>query len=887
MDSSLLATKLRIPSQARPAVYRQRLIDALESSIARYKLIHVSAPAGYGKTTLLSQWAHSTSYDIAWLSIDEEDNDVEQFLRYLLAAWGKIHPRITETSFGLLLSGMSPELQAVLSAFLNVANDLPEPLVFVLDDYHLIKDPTIDQALTFLFDHLPPRLHFVLAGRDEPALPLARYRAHDELLEFRGENLQFSLDETADFLGHMMRLSLSQDEIMTLQAQSEGWIAGLQLAALTLQQHKSGTDPVHISGRQRFIADYLSQEVLRRLPLTASSFLVQTSILDRLSGPLCDAVTGSQDAQDLLDNIERENLFLLPLDDNRQWFRYHRLFADFLRGELVRRHPRDVPVLHHRAAEWYVARDMPEQAFPHAVESGDVEFVIQILDRYSSIKLLGGEIRVIQTWLESLPEEWQSTHPMIAFTRASMLIFTGQFDEGVRLLDQVEQLMLLRKKDLHGVRAKVTAVRCFIACYQNDLVQAEELAQQALESLPQDALDLRHGIYGSLGDTYRRNGRWEESKVCYLKSLESPYGLAHRIGSVHAFGALADLELRQGRLHSAAAYWRKAHAAIQEREASGSFPLPLIGWVYIRLGEILYEWNQLGEASEHLSRGLKRAELGGEVQALISGNLATCRLQLTEGNIHAAEEHLEQARALVESSSFPDWTSRYWRLQLELWLAQDRLRALVDWADGMRRHALTGRPEGEIAEVAVARVLILKGDTLSLEKASASLGSLLKVAESEGRMGVLIEVLALESLTHWRRGERAGAMIALERALRLAEPEGYIRLFADLGLPMARVLQEAYARQVMPNYIERLLVAFRDLGSLASPTKQSFPQALSPRELQVLQMIAGGLTNREIAEQLVISSETVKKHTGTIYSKLGVSSRTQAAARARELHLLD
>lgn len=888
MDAWLLATKLCIPPQAPRALRRERLVDALERNIPDYKLIQVSAPAGYGKTTLLAQWASSSRYPIAWVSIGDEDNDVERLLRDLSAAWVKKHPQIRDTPLGLLLSGMSPDSKAVLSAFLNVADDTPDVPVFVLDDFHLIQEPAVHQALTFLLDHSPPNLHFVLAGRAEPPLPLARYRAHHELLELDAEDLRFTAQETANFLSATMQLDLSGDAITTLQAQAEGWIAGLQLAGLALQRRGSVTDAPIISGKQRFIADYLSEDVVAHLPVELRQFLLQTSILDRLCVPLCNAVTGNNDGQELLEALERENLFLVPLDDNRQWFRYHYLFAEFLHGELERRYAEEVPELHRRAAQWYLLQDLAEEAFPHAVASGDVELVIQILDRHTIVRLLGGEFNVVQRWLQSLPAEWQSTHAMIAITRASLLIFTGQFEEGIRFLDRAEQLALAQGRDSHGVRARVTAIRCFIACYQNELAPAETLARQALEALPKDALDLRHGIFGSLGDTYRRNGRWEEAKVCYLKALEPPFGLAHRIGSVHAFGALADLELRQGRLRGAAAYWRKALAVFQDHESWGRFPLPLLGWVYIRTGEILYEWDELQEASDHVFRGLERAELGGDAQALIAGYLIAGRLKLTAGEMEAASEYIGRVSSLVENAPFPDRTSRLARLEVEYHLAKEQVRAAVDRVEQiLGGSAQESGPGSELAQLAMARVLIAKGDAASVQRAHALLTRGLERAEAEGRLGVLIEALALQSLAHWRRGERAEAMTALERCLRLAEPEGYIHLLIDFGLPMARLLQEARARNVMPEYVEKLMAAFGHIPALPDREQDRVPEPLSPRELQVLHMIAAGLTNREIAGQLVISSETVKKHTSTILSKLGVSNRSQAAAKARELHLLD
>lgn len=888
MDSSLLATKLRIPPQTRSVVRRARLVDALEGAISDYKLVVISAPAGYGKTTLLSQWARASRVRVAWLSLSEEDNDPERFFRYLVAAWEEVQPEVRESPLGLLLGGIAPESESVLAAFINVANDVPGHTVFVLDDVHLLTEPSIHTALTFLLDHLPSTLHFVLAGRAEPPLPLARYRARRELREFGTEDLHFSVDETGDFLVRLMGLDLDPDQIVSLHAQLEGWVAGLQLMALTLQRHRDAAEPVVVNGRHRFIADYLSEDVLAHLPDDVRRFLLRTSILDRVCGSLCDEVAGTDGSQQMLELLERENLFLVPLDERREWFRYHRLFADVLREELRRRHPAEVSELHRRAARWYLARDLPEPAFRHAVDGDDFDDVVRIFDRYANAKLQSGEFRVVQRWLDSLPAAWCSAYPVFDLARAGLLAFTGALDACVRCVDDVEQRLARAKgEDARRQLAKVTAVRCAIACMQNDLTQAEAYADRALRDLPEEDLGFRPMIYGALGDSYRQNGRWGEAKACYLKVLGFPHTPVFRVESAHVFGALADLELRQGRLRNAAAYWGKAMTAIQERENWGRIPLPVIGWVYLRIGELLYERNDLADAWDHLSRGLERAELGGDTRALIAGYLIACRIKLTEGDVETAAAYLERARPLVDQSPFPDWVSRFERGQLEIWLAQDRLRAAVAWADAMQRGAvLEGRPDSETAQLALARVLIVKGDPPSRERATALVQRLLQAAAGEGRVGVQIEALALQALSYWNGGDRAAALTVLERALRLAEPEGYTRLFADLGLPMARLLQEAHARAVMPDYVPTLLAACGgDLAYLSSGEK-TLPEPLSVREQEVLSLIAAGLTNREIAQALVISPETVKKHTSSIYGKLGVSHRTEAAARARALNLL-
>lgn len=889
METSLLATKLRIPPQTHHLVRRDRLVDALERGIPHYKLVLVSAPAGYGKTTLLAQWARGSRFPVAWLSVSEADNDPERFLRYLLTAWEEIQPGVRESPLGLLLGSMTPDNEAVLSAFLNEAGEVPEHTVFVLDDYHLIDDPAIHRTLTFLLDNLPPTLHFVLAGRSDPPLPLARYRARQELMELRTGDLQFLKDETADFLNRQTGLGLADDQVLSLQTQLEGWAAGLQLAALTLRHRSEPAERLTPSGRHRFVADYLNEDVLAHLPEDRQRFLLQTSILESLCGELCDAVTGRRDGQDTLEALERENLFLVPLDDNREWFRYHRLFADFLREELGRRHPDEVADLHRRAARWYLAHDLSEPAFRHAVAGDDLELTIQIGERYMYVKLHSGEFKILGEWLDALPADWYAAYPAFGFARAGLLAFSGAFDACIQCVDEAEQMLTPAVTDSSRWQlARVVALRCFMACMQNDLQRAEDLADRALQDLREDDHSFRADTYHALGDTYRRNGQWELARKHYLKVLEFTRNPTYRVQSVHVFGALADLELRQGRLRGAAAYWRKALAAIQEPENWGRIPLPVTGWVYVRTGEILYEWNELAEAREHLSRGLERAELGGDTRAMIAGYLLAARMELSQGDEDAAADYLERVRPLVGDSPLSEWLNHFERVQLEFWLARDQLRAAVNWVDTMLDgDALQSQPEPEAAQLAIARVLIVKGDAPSVERALSLLGPLMQSAEAEGRTGVQVEALALFAMAQWRRGERSGAMTALERALRLAEPEGYLRLFADLGLPMVRLLQEARSRGVMPDYVATLLAACGVELASSAVAEVALPEPLTAREQEILRLMAAGLTNREIAETLAVSPQTVKKHTGNIYGKLGVRSRTEAAARARALDLLE
>ncbi|HEX5164988.1 MAG TPA: AAA family ATPase, partial [Thermomicrobiales bacterium] len=770
MMTELLATKLRIPPPTQHVVRRTRLVDALDAAIPRHKLTLISAPAGYGKTTLLADWARASRLPVAWLTLGEEDNDLARFFRYLFTAWERIEPGVADSALGVLLGAMEPEPDAVLTAFVNLASELDDPTVFVLDDYQVIEQAAIHVALTFLLDHLPPSTHVVLACRDEPPLPLARYRARQELVELDAGDLRFSVAETDLFLNRQLGLDLADDTIASLHAQLEGWIAGTQMAALTLRRHDQPPEDLIVSGRHRFIADYLSQDVLAHLPGEQRRFLLQTSILDRLSGPLADAVSGGSDGQTMLETLERENLFLVPLDDNREWYRYHRLFADFLREELRRQDPDEIRDLHRKAARWYFAHDLAEQAFQHALASQDADLVFEVLDRYVLIKLHGGDLKGLETWLDAIPAAWYDEHPQFGLARATLLAGFGAFEACLQSIKEVEALLTpIDTQEARWQMGRVMAFHCFVACVQNDLDRAERLAEDARQTLRDDDVGFRASIFHALGDTYSRNGRWQEAHAAYLGVLAHGRHYAARMQAAHVYGALADLELRQGHLQVAAGYWRKALAAINEPSNWGRLPLPVIGWVYIRMGELLYEWNQPLDAWEHVMRGLERAEAGGDVRSMLAGYLLAGRIRLTAGDTETAANYLELARPLVEDAPIPEWTSRFERLQLELWLAQDRLRAAVDWSDAMLAgDTLRDRPEPEVARLTVARALIVKGDSRSVDMALALLAPLIRTAEAAGRTGIRIEALALQALATWQRGDRPGALTLIEHALRLA-----------------------------------------------------------------------------------------------------------------------
>lgn len=894
MDTNLLATKLLIPPSSHHTVRRERLIDALEHEMPTARLVLVSAPAGYGKTTLLTQWARSSRHAVAWLTCGDGDNDLMRFLRYVLSAWDRVQPGMMESHLGLILGDVSPDLDRVQGAFIALAGDLPGHLAIVLDDFQVIDNPVIHETLAFLIDHSPPSLHFVLASRGDPRFSLSRLRARGELLELRIADLQLRPEESLGLLAEAGVPELTPARTDALHRKVEGWAAGLQLMALTLRNRPETPDRVTVSGRHRHIADYLGEEVLTGLNEDTRRFLLQTSILERLSGPLCAHVTDTPHSQDMLESLERAGLFLMPLDDHRTWFRYHGLFADFLRERLSRTVGLDTGELHRKAARWHLDHDLPEQAFDHALAGDDVATVIEIVHRYLTAKLFSGEVRVGTRWMQAIPARWKASSPDLQVEEAAFFLISGQREAGIRRLEQAERTSQESSPWARHTIARVKAMRCFISCYSNNLTDALHFANQAFQDLAADDVEYRVNLYHALGDTYRGNGRWREATSHYLKALElsseQPRAPATRHLPVHVYGAMADLELRQGHIREAASFWMKALALVEDREHWGRVPLPVTGWVYLRIGELHYEWNDLAKAWEFISQGLERAELGGDARATIAGKIILSHLEIASSRTEEADAHLDEARILLEATPFPDWTSRLERCRVRLWLARDDLRSAVSWSDAMLTSGeLDRRPDAAVAWLAIAHSLIRKGDRDSLTQAVTLLKRLHADAATTGQTGVLIDAGALMALARERQGGHPAALTELERALRLAEPEGYVRLFVDLGLPMRWLLREARNRGVMPDYVSRLLAAFgehADTGSSRSAALLTI-EPLSTRELDVLRLIAAGLTNREIAEALFVSPETVKKHTGNIYGKLGVHNRVEAVTRARALTIID
>jgi len=897
----LLITKLYIPHVRSKLVPRPRLTERLNEGMGG-KLTLISAPAGFGKTTLLSEWRQQSKLPVAWLSLDEDDNDPVRFWAYFLTALQTIRVDIGESVLPLLHSSHPPPINSTLVALINDVTTVSSDFALVLDDYHTIATQEIHSAMVFLLDHLPPQMHLTIASRANPPLPLARLRAQDQLTEIHASDLRFTSDEASTFLKEVMGLGLSTEDIVALETRTEGWIAGLKLAALSVQ----GREDIHgfiesFTGDYHYILDYLSEEVLQRQPESVQTFLLQTCILDQLSGPLCDAVTGREDGQEILERLEAANLFLIPLDDTRYWYRYHRLFADLLRRRLDQLQPEQVPELHLRASKWCERNGLVSEAVNHALAAGDFERAARLVEGSARRFLFRGEMVKLRSWMNALSDELVRSRPRLCIDNAWLLIATGyQFDAAEAWLQAAERALdgnpdgaadgaaeeaaeglVSNAGRIEHMRGRIAAIRANMALLQGNRSRAVMLARQALEQLPEEDLTLRALVALIVGRVYRDEGdisalRLILAQVSTISEATDTLGL-----SVLALDHLATAQVMQGQLHRAAKTWRQELKLVSQQSARR---LPMASAGYIGLGSLMYEWNNLDTAARHAMEGIELAKQGGLVGNLVNGRILLAQLQQAQGRLDDALDTLQDAAQLVPGPSENWLVAKVAACQARLWLVQGNVEAAARWG---QEHGLGAEDEPnylhEFELLIVARVLIAQGkhsDAVSLLK------RLLEAAEAAQRGDSLIQILALQALALYAQGKTAGAMVVLERTLSLAEPEGYTRVFVDEREPMAELLRHAASRRLMPDYVLRLLAAFGSTITITPSAAQLLVEFLTERESEIIRLLAARLSSREIAEELTISANTARTHIKNIYSKLNVHSRAQAIERARALNLL-
>jgi LuxR family maltose regulon positive regulatory protein len=896
METPLLTTKLYIPPIRPELVPRPHLIERLNEGLHR-KLTLISAPAGFGKTTLLSEWVADCGWPVAWISLDEGDNDLTRFLAYLIAALQSVDGNIGQGLLAALQSPGAVNVEAVLTTLLNEIADLPDSFILILDDYHLIEAQPIHQALTFLLDHLHPLpggMHLVIATRVDPPLPLARLRSRGQLTELRTADLRFTPDEAAAFLNQVMGLGLSAEDVAVLEVRTEGWIVGLHMAALSMQ----GRDKEHIAGfvasftgSHRYSLDYLTGEVLLQQPESVQTFLLRTSILDRLTGSLCDAVTGQSDGQTMLKLLEAANLFIVPLDDERRWYRYHHLFANLLRRQLSKTQPDLLPALHLQASDWYGKTGLVGEAVSHALAAEDVERAARLVERRALAMIFLGELTTLVGLLDALPDEVVRSRPWLCIAHAWALVFAGLLD-GVELRLEGAETALDRFGDARRaegpvlstvegrhIAGHISAIRAYVAALRGDMSRAAELTREALEQLPEEDLAVRGLSAGLLGSVLRWSGDLVAAAQALANAIAITQAASDSHTTVEALNNLAAVQLAQGQLHKTVATCQDALLLAGEYVKRGGRPLPSAGSGYYLMSQVLREWNDLEAALRHAREGIELCEQWGWSEGLAFGYRRLARALQAIGDIDGAHEAIQKARQAASDLS-PWFGAHMAAHQARLWMAQGNLTAASRW---VRESGLSADDEPDhqyMVEYSIlVRVLIAQG---KLDEALGLLARLLEMAEVAGAILVVIEILALQAMALQAQGKDVQALTALERALSLAEPEGYVRIFIDEGAPMAALLRTVASRGIALDYVGKLLAA---LGETAPPVTP-LAEPLSERELEVLRLLAAGLSNREIAAELFLAVGTVKKHTSNIYSKLNVSKRTRAVARARELGLL-
>lgn len=892
----LLQTKLYVPMARGSLVPRPRLLTKLNAGLSG-RLTLVAAPAGFGKTTLIARWgkelADAGEWALAWYSLDEGDNEPLTFFNYLVAALQTIDGRLGQAGLELLQVQQADDLHVVLTTLLNDVSGAGRAILLVLDDYHLMVNAAVHQAVRFLLENAPPHFHLVLLSRADPPFSLARLRARRQMTEIRQDDLRFSHDEALHFFRRLTELDLPEDAVASLERRTEGWVAGLQMAALALAEREGASaqaraDVEHFiadfSGSHRYIFDYLAEEALRLRPAGTRDFLLQTAVLERLCASLCDAVLLREGSQSILEQIENANLFLVRLDDVRHWYRYHHLFSDLLRHYLRREQSGLIPTLHLRASRWYEDEGYPDEAVQHALAGVDYERAANLVAQYSQSLVHRGEINTLLVWIGRLPAEWQRRHPQLIFNHAWALLFR----DGPQEMEAVLSHLPYEVANSVPYSAFLLVLRGLAATRQGQTDEAIALAEKAESQLATlepglNNLSMRGVNAMILATAYRRR---DSARAAHF--YQEAASLCRESGNLIVFWtAVRDrgkLLLEQGQLHAAETIllegiqsekeWLR-QSGTQDRRLLAAAP------IHVALAQLYYEWNQLDRAEAHLVDADRLLVLIGPVNQS-EGLAALARLHLAHGNVEAIPPLLTKLERLQEAAN-----DRYTRQQLAIAMAET-CRALYQHepTPALRltlERSLPVLGDEPMAILARARVLLALARPA---EALPLLDTLDKQTQENSRHGLWLSTAICRCLAQYQSGEQANALDGLRQALPLAEPSGYIRLFLDMGHAMAELLQTAVRQKIQSDYAAALLTLFPQTDATIPSPRQSDVESLSPRETEVLQLIAQGLTNKEIGAKLFIATSTAKRHTVNIYNKLAVNNRAEATARAYELGIV-
>ena len=888
MASPIIETKVTLPGRRSRLVERGRLAERL-TGITTSRLTLVSAPPGFGKTTVVADWARDAANGetaIAWVSLDAGDNDPGRFWSYVVAALRVDQPFV---DVGILVNWLSSATGEV---------------VLVLDDLHVIENEAIHDALAELVDRLPDNAHVVIVTRADPPLPLARLRARGELLELRAADLRFTPDEAANFLNEVMSLDLSGQDVAALEARTEGWVAALQLAALSMTGREDvGAFVARFAGDDRYVVDYLADEVLARQPAATRAFLMETAVLDRLTAGLCDAVTGRDDSRAVLEGLDRANLFLVALDDQRRWYRYHHLFADVLRARLLDEQPALVPQLHSRASAWFEGQGDSSAAIEHALAAADFERAADLIEVVAHDLRQTRQEQTLRRWLDALPDSLFEHRPVLAITHVAARMSSGTL-EGVeqRLVDAERWLPAARDDDARaaaveaGMIVRHTAAlshlpsaiglhRAGLAQVSGDLDATIRYANATIQFAGSDQPLERGGASGLLALAYWSRGDLDAAHAAWSQAIVGLTEAGHDADVLGCSVGLADIEITQGRLRDARDTYERG---IRRSQAAPRGPLRGSADMHVGLGELHLEWNELDVARAHLDAAFGLGEAAGLPQNAHRSRIAMARLREAEGRLDEAVELLDEAEHRYTADFFPN-VRPVAAVRARTWLRQGRLADAERW---VRDRALSSDDElaylREFEHLSLARVLLASAREADANDdaggVAAFLDRLATAAELGGRRRSQVEALALAALALRLAGDRAAALDRLDAALALAEPEGFVRLFVDEGPPMLALLRDRSSHRGRNAYVDRLIAACGDAP--APPTKQPLIEPLSDRELEVLRLLAGDLTGPDIARELYVSLNTLRTHTKHIFAKLGVTSRREAVTRANELGLL-
>jgi LuxR family maltose regulon positive regulatory protein len=885
---SLLKTKLNAPQLRDEWVSRPLLLDRLNQGLSG-KLILVSAPAGFGKTSLLGEWTRQCHLPVAWLSLDENDNDPSRFWSYFVGAVQTIKPGIGEAALASFQSGQPQSIEAFLITLINEITDNLTPFVIVLDDYHLINAQAIQTAITFLLEHMPAQMHLIISGRSDPPIPLARFRASNQVTEMRSKDLRFNRDETATLANDVLKLGISENDLETLIRRTEGWIASLQMAITSMRGREDISGFINkLSGSHRFVLEYLVDEVLAGQEEDIRRFLYQTSILRRMTGPLCDAVTGRNDGREMLLRLEKNNMFLQPLDDEDRWYRYHQLFADVLSIQLDNLHLENKDILHSRASLWFEKEGLLDESIYHALQARDLERAASLIERTASSLVEHSQILTLLNLVSNLPQDIINLKPWLSICYAWALLLSGQpgkvepvLQAAEGRLENIGQAFINTTDELSvKVRGHALTIRAYIARAMGDIEKSIELSSKAAEMLPDSEATAQSANVLNLAISEYMNGDVLNSSR-YFEEAREMGTRSNFYVALEATCSLGDLEFEEGRLIKAAETYQ--HALTLATEYGGGHLIPAASHAYHGLGRLCYERNDLKEARRYADQGIELSEEAHLPNAYRYANLALISQAL--GDEIEAEKAIKKAEATVTAATLDALHISAWKTRLLL--ARGDLPALREWTTSQELLMNQSKPPPFVIEMPYLTSCLASIVLGKAEQAKQFLIPLFQKAENQGRIMSMIEIMAIQALAFRSTGSSDEAGEALERALILADGKGFIRTFVDFGAPMQQLLRQALQISKVKDYVQQLLSAFPRLNRTSVvQLNTDLVEYLNEREKQILRFMADGLSNKTIADNLYLSINTVKWYTRQIYNKLGVNSRVEAVNRARNLDIL-